>query len=251
MSNELQVAIEAAKKGAEVALKYYKTELDIEYKTDKSPVTIADKEAEQIIRKTILSSFPKAQFLGEEGGGSLDFEEFWTIDPIDGTQNFMRQIPFWGVEIALVRNSQAVVGVSYAPVLNELVYAEESQGAFLNDKKISVSKTNNLKDAFIVHGALPYFKEYLESLVELLKQVKRERGFGDFYGHHLVATGRADVMIDARNMPWDVAAASIIAKESGGKFTNFKGAPWQLENSDVIFSNGLIHDEIVNALTQK
>lgn len=250
MSDELSTAIEAAKKGAEVALKYYETDLKIKYKEGQTPVTIADKATEEAIRNTIFSSHPNAKFLGEEGGGNINEKEVWLIDSIDATQNYMRKIPIWGIEIALVRNGVAYLGVSYAPLLSELLYVEKSQGAYCNNEKISVSKTTDLVRSFIVHGAMLYFDDKLDALITLLRNVKRERGFGDFYGHHLVATGRADAMIDAKNQPWDVAALSVIIKEAGGRITNFKGKPWQLHNSDVVASSSLIHNEIIAFLNK-
>lgn len=136
MSEELKIAIEAAKKGAEAALRYYEKNPAFEVKPDNSPVTKADKEAEDIIKKTIVSHFPHAQFLGEETGGTLDADDFWCIDPIDGTKNFIRGLPFWGIEIAHIIDSEIVLGLSYGPVIEEMLYAEKGKGAFMNGTPI-------------------------------------------------------------------------------------------------------------------
>ena len=121
MSEELKVAIEAAKKGGKHALQYYEKDLAIEFKNDNTPVTIADKESEEVIKNHILKSFPDAKFVGEESGGSVDKEEFWTIDPIDGTRSFIRGIPQWCNLISFCKKDGPVLGVCYYAVNNELM----------------------------------------------------------------------------------------------------------------------------------
>lgn len=250
MSNELKVAIEAAKAGAKAALKYFKTNPSFELKPDNSPVTKADKESENVIRKYISNVFPKANFLGEEGGGSLEQKEVWLIDPLDGTKNFIRGLPFWGIEISLVRDNKIIVGVSFAPSINELLFAERGGGAHCNNKRIFVSKVNRLSDAFLNHGTLSYFGHRLSGFLKLASSTFRQRGFGDLYGYHLVAQGKADIMMDAGNKPWDIAAIKVIVEEAGGKVTNFKGEEWQLVDTTAVATNGLLHDEVIRILNE-
>lgn len=251
MSDELKIAIEAAKKGAEAALRYYEKKIAFEVKPDNSPVTKADKEAEDIIKKTIVSHFPNSQFLGEETGGTLDADDSWCIDPIDGTKNFIRGLPFWGIEIAHIIDGKIVLGLSYGPVIDEMLYAEKGKGAFMNGKPIKVSKIAKLEDAFLNHGTVMFFEEKIPQFLKLLEVMYRERGFGDFYGYHLVAQGKSDIMMDAHNAPWDIAAVKIIIEEAGGRVTNFKGEPWSLNDTNTLATNGLVHDEVIRILNQK
>ncbi len=250
MTNELKVAIEAAKEGSKVALRYFNKTLDIELKSDNSPVTQADKEAEKTIKEVVSRSYPSSSFLAEETVKTSLGADFWVIDPIDGTKNFIRGLPFWGVEIAYVKNNEIVIGVTYAPCLDELLYAEKGQGAYFNGKKISVSKITKLNEAFLVHGTINYFEQRIPQFLKLLRGIYRDRGFGDLYGYGLVAQGKADIMMDARNGPWDIAPFKVIIEEAGGRVTNFEGKDWQLTDSTAVATNGLLHDEVIKILNE-
>lgn len=250
MSDELTIAIEAAKKGAEKALYYFHNQPKVTIKPDNSPVTIADKETEQIIISTIKKSFPNARFLGEESGGDEKANELWIIDPIDGTKNFVRSIKSWSILIAYVRNGIAQIGVSYAPALNELVYAERNKGAFLNEKKIHVSSVTELADAYISHGELRYFKN-LPGLINLSSAVAAEMMSGDAISYHQLASGHIDTKIDASGHAWDFAPFSIIAEEAGGKVSQMNGDPWSIYSLDFVATNGLLHDKVIEILNGK
>ena len=250
MLSELKIAIEAAKAGAKASLVYFNNNPKVTVKPDNTPVTRADKEGEEAIKKVILGAFPNASFLGEESGSTGSGETVWVIDPVDGTKNFIRGIPFWGIEIALVKKNEIVLGVSLGPVMNELMYAEKGKGAFLNGKKVSVSKIAKLSDALINHGTLHYFKNRMPRVLDLIGKTYRERGYADFYGYHLVASGRADIMLDAKNGPWDIAALKIIVEEAGGRVTNYEGDPWQLSDTTGVATNRLLHDEVIKVLNE-
>lgn len=250
MSEELKTAIEAAKTGAKIALKYFNTDYKVDVKADKSPVTIADKEAEAAIKQEILRRFPGSTFLGEESSSDSHGDNFWIIDPIDGTRNFIRGFPFWGVEIAYIENGKILIGVSYSPLLNELLYAERGKGAFKNGEKINVSKVKHVKDAFFVHGTISYFKN-IEGFLRICNTVERERGYGDFFGYHQIACGKSDIMMDAKNGPWDIAAVKVIIEEAGGKVTNHQGVEWSLSDSNCLATNGLLHDEVLKIYNGK
>src|SRR5581483_11287477 len=140
---------------------------------------------------------------------------------------------------------EIVLGVSYGPVLNELMYAEEGFGAYLNDEKVSVSKIDSFDNAFLNHGTTMYFEKKVPRLLDLLSSVYRERGYADFYGYHLVASGRADIMLDAYNGAWDIAAMKIIIEEAGGKVTNYKGEAWSLTDTTAVATNSLLHDKVI------
>lgn len=252
MSNELKVAIEAAKAGAKVALKYFNKNPKVTVKPDNSPVTLADKEAEQTIKEIISRYYPSPSFLAEETVKTSLDDNFWVINPIDGTKNFLRGLPFWGVEIAFVKDNQIVVGVIYAPcLLTDLLYAEKGRGAYLNDDRITVSKITKLDEAFLIHGTINYFEKRIPQFLKLLNNVYRERGYGDFYGYGLVAQGKADIMMDAHNGPWDIAAVKVIVEEAGGKVTNFQGQDWQLTDSTAVATNGLLHDQVIHILNEQ
>lgn len=251
MSNELKVAIAAAKAGANAALKYFNKNPKVTVKPDNTPVTQADKEAEAAIQKTILGTFPKASFLAEESGKSGSSKDVWVIDPIDGTKNFIRGLPFWGIEIAYVESNVIVLGVTYSPCFDELLYAENGQGAYFNGKRVSVSKIKRLSEAFLIHGTVSYFDKRGPNLLQLLDNVYRERGYADFYGYGLVAQGKVDIMMDSRNGPWDIAPVKVIIEEAGGKVTNFEGKDWQLTDPTAVATNGLLHDEVIRILNQE
>lgn len=249
MSNELKVAIEAAKAGAKIALKYFDKNPHVETKLDNSPVTKADRESEEIIKQIILRAFPKTHFLAEESGGIITDDDLWIIDPIDGTKNFIRHLPFWSVLLAFCRNREVLVGVSFSPTLDELIYAEKGSGTYINGKKTRVSKIDNFKDAFVNYGDLKKFNEQQrEAILSLSKRAMSVRGIGHPYGYNQVALGNIDASIDPKPYAWDVAACKVIIEEAGGKVTNFDGKEWSLGDSTAVATNGLLHDEVIKIL---
>lgn len=253
MSDKLQIAILAAKTGAQEALKYFNKNPQVTIKPDNTPVTQADKNSEAAIIKTIKDKFPDAKFLGEESGGDRNEKELWVIDPIDGTKNFIRGLPFWGILIAYAVDNKPVVGVSYLPVFDELLAAEIDGGTTRNGEKIHVSEVSNVTDAFINHGTLStkYYNGNLQNMIDLCELAFHERGFGDCYGYNLVARGKADIMFDAQNGPWDIAPFKVIIEEAGGKLTNFVGGEWTLKDPDALATNGLLHPEVITLVNKK
>lgn len=239
----LETALEAAKKAEKLILKYYKEKLEVSYKEDDSPVTKADKEAEKLIREVISKKFPKHGFLGEELG--TDIKEFtWIIDPIDGTRNYLRKIPIFGTEIALMKNNELILGVSNVPLQKELMFAEKGKGAFLNNTPIKVSSINKINKAMVLHGGLHIFvlRETLPFLIALIKDAERDRGISDCYMYHLIASGRADIAVDSRLHIYDIAAMSIIIQEAGGKVSDLKGNPINLNTTSFLATNKLLHE---------
>ena len=160
-SQFLTVALEAAKNAEEIITAYYTGDaMKVEMKADETPVTLADRGAEKVIRETIKQAFPDHGFLGEEYGiEEGDSPYVWIIDPIDATKNYIRKIPIFGTQIALMKGEELILGVSNAPLLNELLYAEIGQGAFLNGEPITVSSVTRPEDAMICHGGLKWFVE--------------------------------------------------------------------------------------------
>lgn len=251
-TEELGTAIQAAKLAAKHATTIY-SEQSIDYSSkgsERDPVTKADTECERIIRETILTKFPNANILGEEQGGSLDNSEGWIIDPIDGTQYFVRHIPLWGHLIAYISNERPVVGVSYLPLMNELIYASLGNGAFCNEEKIYVSTIDQVKNSIFNHSSIRHITDRLPGFLRLSEMCLQMRGIGDAYGFHLVAQGKTEGMIDGHMSPWDAAARMIILEEAGAKATNYYGKPWSLKENNCIVTNGLIHDETMKILGQ-
>jgi histidinol-phosphatase len=248
-----ETAIHAVRQAGQLARRYFHaTALSVEQKVDQSPVTIADREAEALLRQVLLQAFPDDGFLGEEYGnhsGSSGYR--WIIDPIDGTKSFIRHIPLWATLVGLEYRGELIAGVVYAPEMDRLYHALRGGGAYVNDRPLQVSKVPCLAQALLCYSSLRWFldagKEHV--FLELVRRTERQRGYGDFYGFVLVAEGAADVMIDHGLSPWDVAALIPIITEAGGCITDWHGQP-ALQSSAVVASNGCLHPEILALLQE-
>lgn len=251
------VALKAIKAAEATILKFYhRSALKIKYKTDLSPATIADQEAEAQIRQVIQKYLPDHSVLGEEYGAdqSKQSEFTWIIDPIDGTKNFIRKMPFFSTEIALMKNDKIILGISNAPLLKNLVSAEKNQGAFLNLKKsIHVSKIASLNQAFFNIGGLKYFKrkKYLSALLEMADTNQGFRGYGDCWSYHLLSEGKIDVLLEAGIKIWDIAAQSLIIEEAGGQVSDFYGQKINLKTNTLLATNKILHPSVLNILNKK
>ena len=245
----LTVALEAAKNAEEVITSYYNGDaMNVQLKADETPVTRADTEAERVIRETIKAAFPEHGFLGEEYGIEKGTSPYlWIIDPIDGTKNYIRRIPLFATQIALMHDERLILGVSNAPLLNELLYAAADSGAFLNGEPITVSHVVNPSDAMICHGGLKWFtpKGALPGMCKLVNDTARSRGFGDFYMYHLLASARADVVVEAAISIWDIAALSVIVQEAGGQVTDLQGRAITKDTTSMVATNGHLHDAVL------
>ncbi len=245
-----ELAIEAAHKAGNLALGYYETTFDIEHKADSSPVTIADKRAEELIRSMVASAFPHDGFLGEEFGdqpGSSGFR--WIIDPIDGTKSFIRHIPIWATLLGLEYNGEQIAGVAFAPVFGMTYRAVRGGGAFMNERRIRVSDVSTLADSLLCYSSIGWFTRSgrEKAFIELANRTSRQRGYGDFYGFVLVAEGAADLMVEHGVNPWDVAATKAIVEEAGGRFTDWDDHS-TIHRPDAIASNGKVHAEALSIL---
>lgn len=250
-SAELAAALEAAEAAAAVIRGLYQRNLAVTTKTDKSPVTEADVRAEEAIRAVLAKHFPSHGFFGEETGAhALDAESLWLVDPIDGTKSFVRECPFFSTQIALMRRGELVLGVSSAPVYGELAWAERGAGAWLNGQRIRVSAVSSLESAIVSSGNLktlargPRWARY----GELVAQVNRIRGYGDFVHYHLLARGALDAVIESDVNILDIAALVVILEEAGGRFTDLDGRMVTLETTSVLATNGALHAPIQLAL---
>lgn len=237
------VAVEAGK----VTLKYFQKGIEIDKKEDGTPVTIADRKAEEYIRARIVAEFPSHSILGEEEGESPGKSTYrWIIDPIDGTQSFIRGIPLYTVLLALEYEGEPQVGVIHVPPLGETVSAANRVGAFYNGTPCQVSTTEHLADAWVqVTDYAELSRRRPEFAKRLLTESYSCRAWGDAYGYLLVATGRADVMIDPIMNIWDIAPLKPIITEAGGVFTDLDGIDNAMGTS-ALASNSMLHKEIID-----
>lgn len=250
-SEFLATALDAARAGAEVIRRYYQRNLQVTLKADKSPVTQADVETEQVIRAIIGQRFPTHGFYGEETGqSSLDAEYLWLVDPIDGTKAFVREYPFFSTQIALMHRGRLIAGVSSAPVYGELAYAEVGRGAWLNDQPLKVSDIGQIESAAISASNLKTLASgpRWARFGKLVARAQRIRGYGDFLHYHLLAAGKIDVVIESDVNILDIAPLAVIVEEAGGRFTDLEGRAPDLKTSSVLATNSRLHDEVLKNL---
>lgn len=245
---ELAFANEVADEAARIALSFYGGELDVQHKADRSPVTEADLSIEAMFREAVANRFPGDAVLGEEGGlrGGSGNDRMWIIDPIDGTKNFADAVQLWATLIALAVEDRPLLGLVSSPAMGERYEAVRGAGARLNGVPIRVSQADSIPGAFLVYSSLEYWLTgpQAKQFQEIALEARRTRGFGDFWGHMLVARGTADVMIEEELATWDWAAPSVIVEEAGGRMTQTNGSPLA-HGGSVITTNGRLHDEIV------
>lgn len=249
----LTAALEAARAGAEVVRRYYQRNLAITLKADKSPVTQADVETEQVIRALIQQRFPSHGFYGEETGQSaLDAEYLWLVDPIDGTKAFVREYPFFSTQIALMHRGRLILGVSSAPIYGQLAHAEAGAGAWLDDAPMKVSDIDSIESCAISAGNLKTLASGPKwtSYGALVARANRIRGYGDFLHYHLLAAGKIDVVIESDVNILDIAALAVIVTEAGGRFTDLDGKAPGLETTSVLATNGKLHAPVMDALAR-
>lgn len=250
LDHALEMAIAA---GAEATSRYGPTAASRQ-KADGTWVTEADEAAERVVRSSIAARFPDHNVLGEEeglraadGGEAVDGAPTWIVDPIDGTHNYMAGIPVWGTLIGLQVDGDMVLGVAHAPALGETYDAARGLGARMNGTTIHVSDVATLDKALFVAPGFEGFeaKGMAALYIELARRTRRSRGFGDFWGHMLVARGAAEIMCEPILSTWDFAPLVAIVEEAGGRMTRFDGEPPSHEGNCVT-TNGLLHDAVLD-----
>jgi histidinol phosphatase-like enzyme (inositol monophosphatase family) len=252
ISNILDVAIDAAWQAGKITLEYFQTSAyDVERKADNSPVTVADRRSEERISEIIHKRFPGHGIHGEEFGlRAGDDPITWYLDPIDGTASFIHGVPLYGVMIGVEIEDEMQIGVVHFPALGDMHYAATGRGSFWNSRRIRVTEVDRLQEASVMMTNMRRImsnESLLAAYRELQDKTKFERTWGDCYGHMLVATGRADIMLDPGLSVWDYAALKPIVEEAGGTITSFTGAPLEHGGSGVS-TNGLLHDQVVELL---
>jgi histidinol-phosphatase len=246
----MDFAVKLAQGAGEITLKYYKQAFTPDKKADGSFVTIADREAERYLRTEIEKAYPNDTILGEEEGEKQGSSgRRWIIDPIDGTYSFVHAVPFYGVLIGLEIDSVPTVGVVNLPALNEIVYAGRGKGTFWNGNRVQVSSTKNLEDALLLCTDFGMCDKYgFGAIADVLQgEVAARRTWGDCYGHVLVATGRADIMLDPVMNIWDCAALAPIVEEAGGTFTDWNGEK-TINGGNAISTNGQLFEELMQMI---
>jgi len=243
------VLTEAARVGGDFAKGIYddtfdRRDLDVIRKADSSPVTIADRGAEERIRALIETHFPNDGFLGEEYGdraGSTGYR--WIIDPIDGTKSFIRHVPIWGTLIGLDFGGEQIAGAAYIPVFGQMYRALRGDGAYLDDRRIRTSDIAELSQAILCYSSIQWFTKAgkQQEFLDFYRRTGRQRGYGDFYGFVLVAQGSCDIMLEHGVSAWDIAATKAIIEEAGGRFTDWSGGGG-IDRPDVLATNGKLHD---------
>ena len=246
----LDFAVGAAREAGEITLRYFRKSFETRLKGKDDFVTQADVEAEEFLRRRIAERFPEDAIIGEEGGESAGAStRRWIVDPIDGTYSFVHGVPFYGVLLGVEVEGEPSVGVINMPALGEMAYAAKGLGCFLNGEPARVSKTESLGDALLLstdfgacarHGFGP-------AAEELQRRAAMRRTWGDCYGYVLLATGRADVMLDAAMNVWDCAALLPVVEEAGGTFTDWRGAR-TIRGGNAIATNGPLFDEVMRII---
>ena len=248
----LDFGVSAACEAGEVTLRYFKKKFETRLKGKDNFVTQADLEAEELLRRRIAERFPEDAIVGEEGGETAGSTgRRWILDPIDGTYSFVHGVPFYGVLLGVEIEGEPAVGVINLPALGEIVYAARGLGCFWNGEPARVSQTEKLEDALLLstdfgscarHG-------FGAAADELQRRAAQRRTWGDCYGYALVATGRADVMLDPALNVWDCAALLPVLEEAGGTFTDWQGHR-SIHSGNGVATNGALFSEVMQIIEE-
>lgn len=255
----LAVAEAAAREAGLLALERRKTLGPARAKGIKDLVTEADIECDRLIRSRLTAAFPEHDLLTEEEGTLENGSEYrWIVDPIDGTINYARGIPLWGVSVGLAHRGRALCGAIYLPVFDEMYTAALGGGAFLNGAPIRVSALGDLQAAALSHGDFNVGDDAIRgrlndenalALARAIPAVQRIKSLGSAVVEGAyVATGRLDAYWMTYLRPWDVAVTTLLVTEAGGRVTDLSGNPWTLDREEALFTNGVLHETMVRAL---
>lgn len=240
---------ELARASGEIINRYFRTGVTVEAKADDSPVTIADKKAEEIMREMIMKQFPEHGIIGEEFGNHNENAEYqWVLDPIDGTKSFVTGTFLFGTLIGLMHNRQPILGAIHHSVTSHLLIGTGDE-AKLNGDVVTVRKNENLRQATLLYTDHLDVGKYQNGIAfqQLMGRTKYNRTWGDCHGYFLVATGYADIVVDPIMNLWDIVALIPIIEGAGGTITDWKGeAP--LDGSGIIATNGDLHEQVLRAL---
>jgi histidinol phosphatase-like enzyme (inositol monophosphatase family) len=251
MQELVEFAAHLAEQSGHVIMRYFGTGVQVLEKPDQSPVTVADREAEALMRRLIEARYPGHRVLGEEGGESgqpgSDFQ--WVLDPIDGTRPFVHGVPLFGTLIGLLERGQPVLGAIHLPVSKELMIGAKGRATTLNGRPVRVRNTERLSEATLVYTSTQVLWQHGHGagFERLQERVALARGWGDCYGHFMVAAGRADIMIDPEMKLWDVAALKPCVDGAGGRLTDKFGKDTGVGQS-AVSTNGRLHQQVLDIL---
>ena len=251
IAGALAAAREAAAAAGEIIRHYWQRGVAVELKSDDTPVTIADREAELAIRRTLGQALPQVAIHGEEFGLDRERGEWlWLVDPLDGTKSFVRRSPFFSTQIALMRGKELVLGVSSAPVYGETMWAWQGGGAWLDGRQVGIADTVDLGQASISTGNIRSLTgdTRWDALGGLIRDSNRIRGYGDFCHYHLLARGALDLVIESDVNILDIAALAVIVREAGGVFTDLQGKPLTPDTRSVLAGTPAIHAHALDRL---
>lgn len=243
-------AVAAARRAGRITLDWYQLRgLSVTAKSDGSPVTEADYAAERFLRSEILATFPDDTIRGEEEGEVAGRTgRTWVIDPIDGTKAFARGVPLFATLLALIDDRGPAAGVVFLPALDECVWAGRGRGAHWDGEPCRVSDRSDFEGSYICTSGLSYWPD--QALQRVRAGGARVRTWGDAYGYALVATGRAEAMVDPECFDWDVAPMSVIIAEAGGRFSDTAGVDdWR--SGSAVATNGILHDDLLGCFRSR
>ena len=240
---------ELARASGEIIKRYFRSGVAVETKDDESPVTIADRQAEEVMREMIMKAYPEHGIIGEEfGTHNEDADYQWVLDPIDGTKSFVSGTFLFGTLIGLMKAGQPIVGAVHHPVTAHLLVGDGKQ-AQLNDEAVRVSAKRDLREAVLCYTDFIDVGKYQNGIAfqQLMGKTRINRTWGDCHGYFLVATGYADVMLDPIMHLWDIVALVPVIEGAGGKITSWNGGP-PLSGNGIIASNGPLHSQVLRVL---
>jgi histidinol-phosphatase len=257
LASRLESAVTVARQAGEVTLRYFqRDDLGVEIKADDSPVTVADREAEQLLRKQIAAAFPHDGILGEEFGEQPGTSGYrWILDPIDGTKSFIHGVPLYGTLIGVEREGRSVVGVIHIPALGETAYAAVGGGAWYvrgnSPPRHAQVSNKKLSDGLFLTSEVKNFHKIgrADAYEKLQQSARLTRSWGDAYGYLLLVVGRAEAMVDPMMHVWDNAALQPVVEEAGGTFSDWQGVP-TIHSPNAVATNGVCRDEVL-AITRK
>jgi histidinol-phosphatase len=260
----LEAAVRWTREAGDLTLGYFrKRDLAVEFKADASPVTAADRAAEELLRKRIATEFPDDSILGEEYGAAIGTSGYqWVLDPIDGTKSFVHGVPLYTTLVAVLADDQPKIGIIYAPAVGEMVFASaggdcwhvDTSAADIAPTPARVSTVRNLRESLFLTTEISSFstarkKDALPVYLELQRAARLARTWGDGYGYMMVATGRAEVMVDPVMNLWDAAPIQTVIQEAGGQFTDWQGKS-TIHAGEGVATNGLVAEEVI-AITRR
>lgn len=241
-------ALDAAWRAGRVTLGYFQTDVAVERKADATPLTVADREAERTLRDLAAKYWPDHAVVGEEFGATRGTAPYtWVFDPIDGTKSFVAGVPLYANLVALLEGDRPLVGVIHLPALGETVWAARGRGCYWNERRARVSQVDRLEDALLLTSGLDLFASKQAAWERLVASTYVQRTWGDAYGYALVATGRAEIMVDPVMELWDAAPMQVILEEAGGHLTDWQGRS-TVHHHETVATNAFLHADVMKTI---